>query len=100
MDISIIGCGYVGAVTGACLAELGNQVRFMDIDNHKLDKINSGVAPIFEPVLDDIMKKNKKKISTTNDIFNAIVDSDASFICVGTPLDEGKHRPFIYKVRL
>ena len=88
MNISIIGCGYVGAVTGACLADLGNQVRFMDIDNNKLDKIDSGVAPIFEPVLDDIIKKNKNKISTTTDIFNAVVESDASFICVGTPSDE------------
>jgi len=88
MNISIIGCGYVGAVTGACLADLGSHVIFMDIDKKKLDNINSGIAPIFEPVLDDLIRKNNERISTTIDISNAISESQISFICVGTPSDE------------
>ena len=58
MKISIIGCGYVGAVTGACLAELGNDVCFIDIDDKKIKEIKSCRSPIYEPGLDALLERN------------------------------------------
>ncbi len=85
MKISIIGTGYVGSVTGVCFAEMGHQIYFVDIDQTKLDAINSGKSPIFEPDLDDLLMKNRKKISTTTDISEAVNTTDLTIICVGTP---------------
>lgn len=85
MKISIIGTGYVGSVTGVCFAEMGHQIYFVDIDQTKLDAINSGKNPIFEPDLDDLLMKNRKKISTTTDISEAVNTTDLTMICVGTP---------------
>jgi UDPglucose 6-dehydrogenase len=85
MKISIIGTGYVGSVTGVCFAEMGHQIYFVDIDQTKLDAINSGKSPIFEPDLDDLLMKNRKKISTTTDISEAVNTTDLTMICVGTP---------------
>ena len=85
MKISIIGTGYVGSVTGVCFAEMGHQIFFLDIDQTKLDAINAGKSPIFEPDLDDLLQKNRKKISTTTDISEAVNQTDLTLICVGTP---------------
>ncbi|RQD81812.1 MAG: UDP-glucose/GDP-mannose dehydrogenase family protein [Methanocalculus sp. MSAO_Arc1] len=85
MKISILGTGYVGAVTGACFAELGNSVVFVDIDPAKLDLIRTGRSPIFEPGLDELLGKNLKRISATTDTGEAIRETDVTFICVGTP---------------
>lgn len=85
MKISILGTGYVGAVTGACFAELGNEVTFVDIDPAKLDCIRAGRSPIFEPGLDELLTKNLHRISATTDTAQAIRDTDVTFICVGTP---------------
>lgn len=84
MKISVIGSGYVGVVTGIGFAELGNEVVFVDIDEKKIDAINSGKAPIFEKGLDELMQKNRNKYKATND-YNSIADTDITFICVGTP---------------
>jgi len=88
MKISIIGCGYVGAVTGACFAELGNDVCFIDIDAKKIKKIESHRSPIFEPGLDAFLERNASHISTSTSISEGIAGSDCSFICVGTPSNE------------
>ena len=88
MKISIIGCGYVGAVTGACFAELGNYVCFIDIDAKKIKKIESHHSPIFEPGLDAFLERNASHISTSTSISEGIAGSDCSFICVGTPSNE------------
>ena len=88
MKISIIGCGYVGAVTGACLAELGNGVCFIDIDDKKIKKIKSCQSPIYEPGLDALLERNASRISTSTSIQEGITGSDCSFICVGTPSNE------------
>jgi UDPglucose 6-dehydrogenase len=85
MKISIIGTGYVGSVTGICFAEMGHQIFFVDIDQMKLNAINSGKSPVFEPGLDDLLVKNRNKISTTTDISEAVHQTDLTMICVGTP---------------
>lgn len=88
MKISVFGAGYVGLVTGACFADHGNEIIFVDIDSKKLDLINSSKSPIYEQGLDDLLKKNKKNLQTTTDHEFAIRNSDITFICVGTPSKE------------
>lgn len=84
MKISVIGAGYVGIVTGIGFAELDNEVVFVDIDEKKVDTINSGKAPIFEKGLNELMQKNRGKYKATRD-YSSIADTDITFICVGTP---------------
>ncbi len=85
MRISILGCGYVGAVTGACFAELGHDVFFVDVDPAKVEAIGSGVSPIFEPGLNELLAKNHTRISATTDTHQAIQETEITFVCVGTP---------------
>ena len=85
MRISIIGTGYVGSVTGACLAEMGHDITFVGRDTKKLDLIKSGKSPIYEPGLEDLLQKSRKKISVTTDLNDAVSHTDITFICVGTP---------------
>lgn len=85
MKISIIGCGYVGAVTGAGFAELGHEIIFVDVDQKKIDSINSGISPIFEQGLQELILRNRGLITATSDIEDAINKTEISFICVGTP---------------
>ncbi len=85
MKISIIGSGYVGIVTGIGFASFGNEVAFVDVDKGKIDLINSGNPPIFEKGLEELMKKNKEKYYATTDYYEAISQSELTFICVGTP---------------
>lgn len=84
MKITIIGAGYVGLVTAACFAELGNTVTCVDIDKNRVNMINSGKAPMYEPGLDDLLKRHVgKNIKATDNILQK--DFDVAFICVGTP---------------
>jgi UDPglucose 6-dehydrogenase len=85
MNLSVIGTGYVGLVTGACFAKLGHHVTCVDIDKEKIRKINSGVSPIFEEGLDSLLLTYKDKIVATDDYSSALQKSDITFICVGTP---------------
>jgi len=87
MKISIIGSGYVGLITGIGLAELGNEVTFVDIDKKKVEAINSAQPPIFEKGLKELMQKNIGRYKATND-YGAITETDITFICVGTPSKE------------
>lgn len=88
MRISVIGTGYVGTVSGACFAELGHDVICVDVDRSKVDLINAGEAPIYEDGLSDLLKKHAgKRIKATTDYDMAVMNSDVSFICVGTPSD-------------
>lgn len=88
MRISVIGTGYVGTVSGACFAELGHEVICVDLDRSKIDQINAGVAPIYEEGLPELLKKHAGKgIRATSDYEFAVMNSDVSFICVGTPSD-------------
>ncbi len=87
----MIGTGYVGLVSGTCFADIGNQVICVDKDIKKIKKLNSGISPIYEPGLDELIKKNylAKRLSFTTDIKLAIKSSDIIFICVGTPTIKG-----------
>ena len=88
MKICVIGTGYVGLVTGVCMADLGNNVTCVDIDRKKISNLKKGVLPIYEPGLDDLLKRNKKRLVFTNSIKEGIADSPIIFIAVGTPPTE------------
>lgn len=90
MKIVIVGSGYVGLVTGACFSEVGINVTCVDIDKKKIDNLNKGIIPIFEPGLEDMITRNMKKqrLTFTTDIKEAIQDCEVVFIAVGTPPDE------------
>lgn len=85
MKISIIGCGYVGTVTGVCFADLGHDIVFCDIDEKKLDLLSHGRAPIHERSLDDLIQMNRERFTATSNLVAAVQDTDVTFICVGTP---------------
>ena len=85
MHISVIGTGYIGSVTGACLAEMGHSIVFVGRDTKKLDMIRAGKSPIFEPGLDTLLTKNRERIETTTDLNYAVGKTELTFICVGTP---------------
>ena len=92
MNIVVIGSGYVGLVSGTCFSEMGNKVTCVDIDKNKIDKLNKGVIPIFEPGLESMVLKNieHKNLFFTTDLSAAIQDADIVFIAVGTPMgDDG-----------
>ena len=91
MKLCMIGTGYVGLVSGTCFADIGNQVICVDKDQDKIKKLKSGISPIYEPGLNELIKKNylAKRLSFTTDIKQAITSSDIIFICVGTPTKKG-----------
>src|ERR1700749_2108956 len=90
VNLCVIGCGYVGLVTGACLAEAGHDVICTGVDTTRIAKLNAGEVPIYEHYLDEVLESARKtgKISYTSDAGEAIRRSDAIFICVGTPPKE------------
>ena len=90
MKITIFGTGYVGLVTGACLAEMGNHVLCVDIDASKVERLEQGVIPIFEPGLESIVRRNHAagRLGFTTDASAAIEHGELIFIAVGTPPDE------------
>ncbi len=88
MRISVLGTGYVGAITGVCFAELGNEVVFVDNDPRKVSVISEGRSPIYEPGLEDLLQRNLERISATGDTRGAVLSTDVTFICVGTPSRE------------
>jgi len=87
MKLSVIGTGYVGLVTGTCLANTGNHVICADIDESKIEKLRRGELTIYEPELKEILKENnaRGRLEFTTDIDSAVKRSDIIFICVGTP---------------
>ena len=90
MKITVIGTGYVGLVTGACLSDVGIEVTCIDIDQKKIDGLKNGVLPIYEPGLEEIVKRNyhKGRLNFSTDLGEAIEGSQAAFIAVGTPPGE------------
>jgi len=101
-NITVIGTGYVGLVSGAGFAELGHQVLCADIDTQKIEQLKQGIIPIYEPGLDALVAKNIATglLSFTNDVQNAVLKNDILFIAVGTPMsDEGKaDLQYVYNV--
>ena len=90
MRITMVGTGYVGLVTGTCFANSGNKVTCLDVDVKKIDKLNNGISPIYEPGLDELIQRNSKagRLKFTTDKALAYADAQIIFICVGTPSDE------------
>jgi UDPglucose 6-dehydrogenase len=88
MKISVIGCGYVGCVTGVCFADMGHEVVLVDLDPAKVRAIGAGQSPIYEPGLEDLIRKNRDRISATTDLRVAVGSTDITFVAVGTPSRE------------
>lgn len=90
MKVAIVGSGYVGLVTGTCFAEVGIEVTCVDIDKKKIDNLNQGIIPIYEPGLEEMVHRNMKKgrLSFTTSLKDALVDCEVIFSAVGTPPDE------------
>ena len=92
MNITVIGSGYVGLVSGTCFAEMGNRVTCVDIDPVKIENLNKGIIPIFEPDLETMVLKNvkNKNLFFTTALHEALQNSEIVFIAVGTPMgDDG-----------
>ena len=103
MKICMVGTGYVGLVSGACFADLGNIVYCVDKDKKKIDKLNSGEIPIYEPGLNEIVKKNyqSNRLKFTQNLSKAVKLCDIIFICVGTPTskkNKSADLSFVFKV--
>ncbi len=85
MKLAVAGTGYVGLVTGVCLAEHGHEVTCVDVDEAKISRLRQGISPIYEPGLEELMKKNKSRLRYTADYEEAYREAEAVFIGVGTP---------------
>ena len=96
MKVSIIGAGYVGLVTGVCLAEKGHQIVCVDVDQEKVEKINRGISPIYEKGLKELLQKNiNVSLTATTDLHKSVIETDISLIAVGTPFN-GKETDLTY----
>ena len=100
MKIAVAGTGYVGLVTGVCLAEHGHSVTCVDVDETKVEQMRAGHCPIYESGLEELMLKNKDRLTYTTDYRSAYEDADVIFIGVGTPekSDGSANLQYIYQV--
>ena len=103
MKLCMIGTGYVGLVSGVCFSDVGNIVYCVDKDEKKINSLNKGNVPIYEPGLEEILKKNQKqnRLIFTTDLKKAVTNSDIIFICVGTPTKKNSNSAdlkYVYKV--
>ena len=100
MKLAVIGTGYVGLVTGTCFADSGNHVCCVDIDTEKVTRLREGHIPIYEPGLEELVRRNARagRLTFTDDTASAVADADAVFICVGTPPSEdgGPDMRYVY----
>lgn len=100
MKIAVAGTGYVGLVTGVCLASKGHQVVCVDVDEKKVEIMRQGKSPIYEPGLSELMKDNMSRLSFTTDYAKAYKNAEVIFIGVGTPekKDGSANLSYVYKV--
>ncbi|WP_281884335.1 UDP-glucose/GDP-mannose dehydrogenase family protein [Paenibacillus sp. YYML68] len=100
MRIAVAGTGYVGLVTAVCMADKGHEVVCVDVDENKVSLLSSGISPIYEKDLEEMMAKNKDRLTYTTDYRNAYVNAQAIFIGVGTPekSDGSANLTYVYKV--
>jgi len=92
MNITVIGTGYVGLVSGTCFSEMGNSVTCVDIDTHKIDNLNKGIIPIYEPGLESMVLQNvaSGNLHFTTNLSTVLAATEIVFIAVGTPMgDDG-----------
>src|SRR5256884_5999128 len=83
--IAVFGAGYVGLVTGACFAELGHVVTIRDVAPEKIEALRAGRVPIFEPCLEELIERNRERLSFTLDVGEAIAGAELVYVCVDTP---------------
>ena len=90
MKITMVGTGYVGLVTGTCFAEMGTNVICVDIDREKIRKLNEGVMPIYEPGLEELVKRNVEsgRLTFSDSLKDSLDEAELIFSAVGTPSDE------------
>ena len=100
MEIAVAGTGYVGLVTGVCLASKGHHVTCVDVDEQKLAMLNEGRTPIYEPGLQELMEENRERLTFTADYEKAYQKAEVIFIGVGTPekKDGSANLTYVYKV--
>ncbi len=98
MNITIIGTGYVGLVTGACLADLGNHVFCLDVDHAKIDLLNSGGVPIYEPGLKEVIERNVDagRLTFSTDVVASVAHASVQFIAVHPTRRRRQRRPAIH----
>ena len=101
MRVSIFGTGYVGLVTGSCLAYSGHQVTCVDIDEEKVKRLTAGEIPIYEPGLTELVERNAKsgRLTFTSDISQAVANAKIVYLAVGTPQEIQEH-PEVLKAYL
>ena len=99
MKIAVAGTGYVGLVTGVCLASKGHQVTCVDVDEKKVEIMRQGISPIYEPGLDGLMQESMARLTFTVDYRSAYKDAEVIFIGVGTPekKDGSANLSYVYK---
>ena len=92
MKLCMIGTGYVGLVSGVCFSDLGNDVICVDKDNNKINNLKNSKIPIYEPGLEELVKKNikNKRLNFSTNLKESVRKSDIIFICVGTPTKKKK----------
>ena len=90
MNISIVGTGYVGLVTGTCFSEMGNEVYCVDVIEENIESLKKGIVPIYEPGLEEMIKRNyaQGNLHFTTNLKEGLENSDICFIAVGTPMGE------------
>ena len=100
MKIAVAGTGYVGLVTGVCLASKGHDVTCVDVDEQKVEVMKQGISPIYEPGLSELMKESMEHLTFTTDYASAYKDAEVIFIGVGTPekTDGSANLTYVYQV--